>query len=40
VGTVGEPAADHEALPEFLAAGEDEADTEADDERPYNIAAE
>jgi ParB family transcriptional regulator, chromosome partitioning protein len=33
-------AADREALPEFLAAGEDEADTEADDERPYIIAAE
>jgi ParB family transcriptional regulator, chromosome partitioning protein len=40
VGTVGEPAADPEALPEFLAAGEDEADTEADDERPHIIAAE
>jgi ParB family transcriptional regulator, chromosome partitioning protein len=40
VGAVGEPAADPEALPEFLAAGEDEADTEADDERPYVIAAE
>jgi len=40
VGTVGEPAADHEALPEFLAAGEDEADTETDDERPHIIAAE
>jgi ParB family transcriptional regulator, chromosome partitioning protein len=40
VGAVGEPAADREALPEFLAAGEDEADTEADDERPYIIAAE
>jgi ParB family chromosome partitioning protein len=40
VGAVGEPAADPEALPEFLAAGEDEADTEADDERPHIIAAE
>ncbi|MCK1335750.1 ParB/RepB/Spo0J family partition protein [Bradyrhizobium sp. 38] len=40
VGTVGEPAADPEALPEFLAAGEDDADTEADDERPHIIAAE
>jgi ParB family chromosome partitioning protein len=40
VGTVGEPAADPEALPEFLAAGEDEADTETDDERPYIVAAE
>jgi ParB family chromosome partitioning protein len=27
-------------LPEFLAAGEDEADTETDDERPHIIAAE
>jgi ParB family chromosome partitioning protein len=40
VGAVGEPAADPEALPEFLAAGEDEADTETDDERPHIIAAE
>jgi ParB family chromosome partitioning protein len=40
LGTVGEPAADPEALPEFLAAGEDEADAEADDERPHIIAAE
>ena len=40
VGAVGEPAADPEALPEFLAAGEDEADAEADDERPHIIAAE
>src|SRR3984893_13809821 len=40
VGAVGEPAADPEAFPEFLAAGEDEADTEADDERPHIIAAE
>jgi ParB family transcriptional regulator, chromosome partitioning protein len=39
VGAVGEPATDPEALPEFLAAGENEADTEAD-ERPYIIAAE
>jgi ParB family chromosome partitioning protein len=36
VGTVGEPAADPEALPEFLA----EADIEADDDRPHIIAAE
>ncbi|MCK1572767.1 ParB/RepB/Spo0J family partition protein [Bradyrhizobium sp. 174] len=40
VDAAGEPAADPEALPEFLAAGEDEADTEADDERPHIIAAE
>lgn len=40
VGVVREPAANPEALPEFLAAGEDEADTEADDERPYIVAAE
>jgi ParB family chromosome partitioning protein len=40
VGTVGEPAADPEALPEFLAAEEDEADTEADDDRSHIIAAE
>jgi ParB family transcriptional regulator, chromosome partitioning protein len=40
MGAVGEPAADPEALPEFLAAGEDEADTDADDERPHIIAAE
>ncbi|KJC40138.1 DNA-binding protein [Bradyrhizobium sp. LTSP849] len=40
VGTIGEPAADPETLPEFLAAGEDEADTEADDDRPHIIAAE
>lgn len=40
VGMVGEPAADPEALPKFLAAGEDAADTEADDDRPYIIAAE
>ena len=40
VGVVGEPAADPEVLPEFLAAGEDEADTEADDDRPQIIAAE
>jgi ParB family chromosome partitioning protein len=39
LGAVGEPAADPEALPEFLAGGEDEADTEADDERPHIIAA-
>jgi ParB family chromosome partitioning protein len=39
VGAVGEPAADPDALPEFLAAGEDEADTEADD-GPHVIAAE
>ncbi|SHJ96495.1 chromosome partitioning protein, ParB family [Bradyrhizobium lablabi] len=40
VGAVGDPTADPDALPEFLAAGEDEADTEADDERPHIIAAE
>jgi ParB family chromosome partitioning protein len=40
VGEVGEPATDPEALPEFLAVGEDKADTEADDERPHIIAAE
>jgi ParB family chromosome partitioning protein len=40
VGAAGEPAADPEALPEFLAAGEDEANTEADDDRPQIIAAE
>jgi ParB family chromosome partitioning protein len=40
MGAAGEPAADPEALPEFLAAGEDEVDTEADDERPHIIAAE
>jgi ParB family chromosome partitioning protein len=40
VGALGEPTANPEALPEFLAAGEDEADTEADEERPHIIAAE
>jgi len=40
VGAVGEPAANPEALPEFLAAGEDEADTEGEEERPHVIAAE
>jgi ParB family transcriptional regulator, chromosome partitioning protein len=40
VSAVGQPAADPEALPEFLATGEDEADSEADDERPHIIAAE
>jgi ParB family transcriptional regulator, chromosome partitioning protein len=40
VGTAGEPAADPDALPEFLASGEDEADIEADDDRPHIIAAE
>ncbi|MGY4497038.1 ParB family chromosome partitioning protein [Bradyrhizobium sp. GM24.11] len=40
VDAAGEPAADPEALPEFLAAGEDEADSDADDERPHIIAAE
>jgi ParB family transcriptional regulator, chromosome partitioning protein len=40
VSAVGEPAANREALPGFLAAGEDEADTEADDELPSIIAAE
>jgi ParB family chromosome partitioning protein len=40
VGAVGEPAAGPEALPEFLAAGEDETEAEADDERPHIIAAE
>jgi len=40
VGAIEEPAANPEALPEFLAGSEDEADTEADDERPHIIAAE
>jgi len=40
VGAVGEPTANPEALPEFLAAGEGEADTEANEERPHIIAAE
>ncbi len=40
VDAVREPAVDPEALPEFLAAGEDEADAEADDEQPHIIAAE
>jgi len=40
VGAAGEPAADPEALPEFLAASEDDPDTEADEERPHVIAAE
>jgi len=40
VNAVGEPTANPEALPEFLAAGDDEADTEADEERRLVIAAE
>lgn len=40
VGAVGEPVADPEALPEFLAAGDDGADAEANDERPHIMAAE
>ena len=40
MGAVGATAADPEALPEFLAAGEDEAGTEADEDRPHIIAAE
>ena len=40
VGATQEPDAEAEALPDFLADGEHEAVSEADDEQPHVIAAE